>query len=101
MKLIKCLIAQMHDEIEGVKEYSIMALEYRTSRPELARLYHTMAEQEYEHYNKLHEWAVRIKDEAESSGINFPQKMSNKWEEEHRKCIEDIGEAKVSLNMYR
>ena len=55
MKLIKCIIAQMHDEIEGVKEYSIMALEYRTSRPELARLYHTMAEQEYEHYNKLYE----------------------------------------------
>ena len=45
--------------------------------------------------------AVRIKDEAESSSVSFPQKMLNKRKEEHRKCIEDIDEAKIYLDMYR
>ena len=68
MLAIKHLVCYMKDEIEGVKQYSIEALKYKTSRPELAQVYHEAAKAEMEHFNKLHEQTVKLADEAEKSG---------------------------------
>ena len=100
MLAIKHLVCYMKDEIEGVKQYSIEALKYKTSRPELAQVYHEAARAEMEHFNKLHEQTVKLADEAEKSGKVIPRGMKEKYECMHEQLIEKQIEAKQFLDMF-
>jgi rubrerythrin len=100
MRIIKCLAKQMCGEIESVKKYAINALEYRKSDPELAKLYHELAEIEYDHANRLHEQAVQKIKEIEETGTSIPSFMKSKWDEAHGKMIAKAEEAKKFMDMW-
>ena len=90
----------MKDEIEGVKQYSIEALKYKTSSPEFAQVYPEAAKAEMEHFNRLHEQTVKLADEAEKSGKVIPRGMKEKYEYMHEQLIEEQIEAKQFLDMF-
>lgn len=100
MRIIKCLSKQMCEEIEGVKNYAIDALEYRKSDPELAKLYHDLAETEYDHAIKLHEQAVQKIKEIEETDVSIPSFMKSKWDDAHEEMIEKAKEAKTFMDMW-
>lgn len=60
-----------------------------------------MAQAEYGHYQLLHESAVKLIEEIKQQGKNYPQKMLDKWDSQHRKFIEKAEEAQMYLNMYK
>jgi len=101
MRIVKQLLAQINDELDGAKDYAINALDLKQSKPELSRLYKDMASTEYQHANSLHEWAVRYVDEARASGVVPPPEMIEKWEQEHRLAIARQAEVKVYIDLYR
>lgn len=101
MRIIKNLAAQMCEELEGSKNYAIEALECRRTRPELARLYHEMSLTEFQHANSLHDWAVRMVEEAKTSGETPPSEMLEKWETAHRLSLAQMVETKVFIDLYK
>lgn len=101
MRLIKHMAEQIEDEVCGVTEYAKDALEYKYSRPQLAEMYYKLANTEYSHVTMLHEAVVKIVEEANTKGVEVPQKMKDKWDEEHKEIIEKMAEAKLYLGMYR
>ena len=99
MRLIKCLAAQMKDELCGAKEYVILALEHQKERPQLANLYYQMAQTEYQHYKSLHDQTTSIIDEIDK--INVPNDMVDSWERKHKKLISKAAEVQIYMNMYK
>ena len=49
----------------------------------------------------LHDWVMRIIDEAENSSSEPPKWMRNKWEAKHDCLIEKMGMAKTYISMYK
>lgn len=78
MKIIKTMTCLMMDEVEGAKDYAIMALENQYSRPQLAELFYKLAQTEMTHYTALHEHTVKLIEEFKGKGKNVPQKMLDK-----------------------
>lgn len=101
MRLIKHLSEQIEDEICGVIEYAKDALEYKSTRPQLADTYYKLAVTENNHVTMLHDAVVKIVEEAQNKNVEIPPFMLNKWESKHRKMIEKMAEAKVYLSMYK
>lgn len=101
MRLIKHLSEQIEDEVCGVIEYAKDALEYKSTRPQLADMYYKLAVTENNHVTMLHDAVVKIVEEAQNKNVEVPQFMLNKWEAKHRKMIEKMAEAKVYLSMYK
>lgn len=100
MMCIKKLAEQMAEEIEGAREYAICALECRIGDQDLAKTYHNLSQVEYEHAEKLHEFAMQKVEMAKSSGYSYPDSMVERWETKHRCMIEALKDAKVFIDMY-
>lgn len=49
----------------------------------------------------LHDAVTKIVEEAKNSGVEYPQKMLNKWEEKHKCMIEKMADAKIYMSMYK
>ena len=101
MRLVKELAAQIEDEVDGCCEYAKAALTYKVSRPELARVYYQLANTEYDHCTMLHDWVMRIIDEAENSSTEPPKWMRNKWQAKHDELVEKMAVAKTYISMYK
>ena len=101
MLLIKVLAEQACDEAEGMKEYALDAMNYRATRPELANLYFKMAGAEREHFEALHAWIMKAKEEAEASDVEIPPGMLERWDAKHREMMAEYAEAKALMALYK
>lgn len=101
MKEIKEVAAFINDEVDGVLEYAKAAVAWRLMRPQLAETYYKLANVEYQHVNMLHDQAAKLVKEAEGMGVEYPQAMRDKWDEEHKASIAKMAEAKTYLSMYK
>ena len=90
----------MCEEIDAVLCYAIDALEYRESDPELANVYHKLAEIEYGHAIELHKQAVRKVEEFKDIQKNVPDFMLDRWKEAHEKVIKKAEKAKLYLDLW-
>ena len=48
------------DELHDARSYAQMALDAKADHPELARVLHDISLQEMEHFNRLHEVAMKM-----------------------------------------
>ena len=101
MRLIKHMSKQIEEELDGVIEYAKDALEYKSTRPQLADMYFKLANVEHGHVQMLHDAVTKIVEEAKNSGVEYPQKMLNKWEDKHKCMIEKMADAKIYMSMYK
>lgn len=101
MRLIKEMADFMMDEVNGAKEYAIMALEYEYTKPQLAELFHKLAQTEMLHFNNLHEQTVKMIEEVKSTDKKIPQKMLDNWDKRHKEMIICQEETQVLINLYR
>lgn len=99
MTIIKKLSSMIEDEISGAEEYAKSALEYRDTRPELARLFHSLAETEMEHATKLHKAVAEIIEEYRKENGEPPAAMLAVYDYLHEKHIEEAAEVKRLLDM--
>ena len=60
MIIIKELMEQMEDELDGASEYIDKAIKYKDTDKMLADLYYSMSLQELKHHNDLHSQIIRM-----------------------------------------
>lgn len=102
MRIIKHLSDQIKEESEGAMEYAKDALKYKDKDPELADLYHELAQVEYTHVQKLHDQVVRkINDISNAPDVEPPEYMVMLWEDIHEELMECMAKASGLIEMYK
>lgn len=101
MKIIKHIVEDIREEMEGAEHYAKLATQYKDEDRTLADNYAKMAEAELGHVNSLHDQAVRLIKEQKAAGVETPASMHAVWDYEHGQMIDHIAKIKVLLNMYR
>ena len=98
MKQIKKIVEQIQEELEGANDYAKLAVQLKGSDPRLAETYASMAEQELNHVNRLHDEAVRL---INAYPDEPPAAMQAVWDWEHDRMTSHAAAIRVLLNMYR
>lgn len=99
MTQIKNLVDLIQDEICSAKDYAESYVEYKIKdNSTWAQRYKEMANDELKHATYLHEKAVMLIEDL-SSKITPPQDMLDKWENSHKKFVEEIAWVKQMLLM--
>ena len=101
MKLIKKISEMIDEEIEGAECYAKKALEYKEERPELAKTFYNLANEEMEHMNILHGEVVKLIEEYREEHGEPPQAMQAVYDYMHEKHIEEAREVKAMIAMYK
>lgn len=102
MKIIKNLVEDINEELEGAEHYAKLATQYKIDDRALADVYAKLAGVELDHVNALHEQVVRIiKDWKATSGKEVPEPMQAVYNWEHEKMVDTSAKIKTMLSMYR
>lgn len=101
MKVIKQLVGDIREEMEGAEHYAKLATKYKIDDRALADNYAKMAEAELGHVDSLHAQAVRLIKEQKASGVETPAAMQAVWDWEHEKMVDTVTRIKTMLNMYK
>lgn len=60
MKIIECLNDKISEELNDSESYANLALKYKESDKETAKLFYDLSLEETKHYNKLHDRVVAL-----------------------------------------
>lgn len=101
MKIIEKLSSLIEDEIDGAKCYAKMAVEYKDSKPEFARMLFGMSGDEMEHMGKLHGAVVDMINEYSETNGEPPANMMTLYDYLHKKHIESAAEVKALQALYK
>ena len=101
MKMIKKIIDQIYDELEGAEEYIECAIKEKNEHPSIANMYYEMSLMEMSHVDKLHGAVTTLINEAKAKGEEVPPTMMAIYEYEHEKIMEEATEIKVMQEMYK
>lgn len=102
MKVIKCLVEDINEELEGAEHYAKKATEHKDDDRELADVYAKLANAELDHVNSLHGQVVRIiKDWKSTSSQEVPEAMQAVWDYEHERSVDKAAKIKTLLDMYK
>lgn len=102
MKVIKCLVEDIEEELESAEHYAKKATEHKDDDRELADVYAKLANVELDHVNALHGQVVRIIKEWKATiGQEVPAAMQAVWDYEHERSIDKAAKIKTLLNMYK
>lgn len=102
MKIIKHLVEDIQEEMEGAEHYAKLATQYKEDDRALADVYAKLASVELDHVDALHEQVVRIiKDWKATSGKETPAPMQAVWDYEHERSTDKAAKVRTLLNMYK
>lgn len=102
MKIIKNLVEDIKEELEGAEHYAKLATQYKDDDRALADVYAKLAGVELDHVDALHGQVVRIiKDWKATSGKETPAPMQAVWDYEHERATDKAAKIKTLLSMYR
>lgn len=101
MKLVKDIVEEIDDELDGAKEYIKMASKYKTEYPQIANMYYEMSLTEMTHVDKLHNAVVSLINEMKVKGVEVDPKMMAIYEYEHEKAMDKATKIKVMQEMYK
>lgn len=99
MKSIKRMADQMREELDGAKEYAILATELKSESQSAAQMYAKMAQDELGHANLIHAEAVK-EIEKQRAIKEPPEIMKELWSIEHRYFMEHAAATKAMLELY-
>lgn len=99
MRMIKNLIEQLDEEIEGAKEYAEKYVECKAKgNMTRANRYKEMATDELKHTGYIHEMAVQEIQELKRV-YTAPADMQEKWDKAHAEYVEKVAWIKQMLTL--
>ena len=99
MKIIKCLVENIRDEMHDAEKYAKLAMEHKADYPELAETFLTLSKQEVNHANILHSQVERfIRNHREENG-DPPAAMMAVYDWEHEKMIDAMARTRALQEM--
>lgn len=101
MKVIKKLSEKIEEEINDAKSYTKMAIRYKEEYPDLSRTLYTIATQEVDHMNMLHDEVVSLIKKYRSEHGEPPANMLAVYDYLHERQIEHYGEVKNLMDAYK
>ena len=102
MKVIKCLVEDIQEELESAEHYAKKATEHKDDDRELADVYAKLANTELEHVNNLHGQVVRIiKAWKAETGKETPVAMEAVRQWEHDRMVDTAARVKSLLDVYK
>ena len=101
MKIIKKISEMIMDEAEGAECYAKKALMYKDERPDIAKMFYNLANEELGHVNVLHNAVVELIEEYRKENGEPPEAMKAVYDYLHEKQIEEVAEVKSMLAEYR
>lgn len=102
MKVIKYLVEDIQEEMEGAEHYAKLATQHKDEDRALADAYSRLAEAELTHVDALHAQIVRLIQEYKASGAGpVPAAMQAVWDWEHEKMVDTITKIKALLSVYK
>ena len=101
MKIIKTLEELIEEEIDDVKKYAKLAVEYKENHPALAQVFFNLSTQEDGHQAALHTEVVKIIEEYRRKNGEPPAAMMAVYEYVHKKHIDALAKARVYQDLYK
>lgn len=101
MLVIKDLIEEIYEELDGARGYAENALKLKDKDKSLSEMYISMAKEELGHMNRLHDQIVRIISEYRIKNGEAPKGMEEIYEWQHQKIIQCSAEIKVLIESYK
>lgn len=99
MKIIKTMVEQIKEELEGAKEYAMLASQIKSDMPTAAQMYAKMAQDELNHATLIHAEAVKAIDKQKAIA-EPPAVMTELWAIEHKYYVEHAAATKAMLDLY-
>lgn len=100
MKIIKCLIDFIHEEIHDADKYITKALEIREEFPDVAETLNMLSNEEMKHMQILHNQVVKLIESYRKIKGEPPAEMLAVYNYMHEKSIEEARAVKVLQQMY-
>ena len=101
MRIIKKIVEQIHDELDGAEEYIECALKNKQEYPNLANLYYELSLTEMSHVDKLHGAVTVLINEVKARGEIPPPEMMAIYEYEHEKAMKEATKIQVMQELYK
>ena len=101
MKIIKCLVENIRDEMEDAEKYAKLAMEHKDDYPDLSDTFVTLSEQEVNHANLLHMHVERFIRDYRAKKGEPPAPMMAVYDWEHQKMIDTMARVRVLQDMAR
>lgn len=99
MKKIKHYVDEICDELNSAKEYAEMYVEYKAKGDsQWASRFQSMANDELNHANIIHELAVKETEEI-SQVFKAPAEMQEVWDKSHADYVEKAAWIRQMLSM--
>lgn len=101
MKIIKDIVEEIKEELEGAGDYAERAIKHKGVDDGFAVMYAEMAGQEMGHVDRLHAKAQEVIKKYRAEHGEPPSVMQAIWDYEHKQLVERAGEIRAMIDMAR
>lgn len=101
MKTIELLMDHIEDELNDACTYAKLALEYKSTDPEMANLFYKLSGEEMSHMTALHNNILRHIDTYKRTHGEAPEAMRAVYEHLHKRHIDRAERVGVLQSMFQ
>ena len=101
MKIIKKMSEMIIDEVGGAKDYAKEALLLKDEKPDIAKMFYNLANDELGHVNTLHIAVTSLINEYRAEHGDPPEGMLALYNYLHAKQIDKVAEVNAMLASFR
>lgn len=100
MKIIERLSDKIDEELNDMESYANLALQYKDSDKDTAKLFYDLSLEETKHYTRLHDRVVALINDYKAKNGPPPEGMIAVYNYLHEKQIERAKQAKILQEMF-